>query len=835
MNPKLSAYALLHGQFNYMKTPIAPPGIRVQAHEKPSNRASFATHSSGGWYIGPAKMHYRCYQIYMPKTGATQIFDVVEFFPHRFKMPATSSIDKANQCILDLIELLKSPAPASPFPQFGDKKLQAIEDLANIFRKALPKTPSNTPTVVPRVGSQNVPRVPSAQPTQAPTPIPPQNNVVPQPPEPSYTGTRFDVGPRRHWYNTRLQATLQHSSMQAYSVAPILFHWANPVIDPETGKSLEYRHLINDPKTRDTWLKAMANEIGRLAQGVGGRIEGTDTFEFVHWKTIPKHKVVTYARIVSEIRPQKPDPHRIRMTAGGNLIIYPGDKSQPTADLLTAKILFNSVISTPHAKFMTIEIKNMYLMSNMTDCEYMRIPVELIPPEIMTEYKLENMVHNGYVYCKIKKGMYGLPQAGKLAHDKLKAHLAKYGYSPCRLTPGLWKHESRPISFSLVVDDFGVKYTNKDDVDHLIQALRDCYELHIDWSGSLYIGITLNWNYDNRTVQLSMPNYVQKALHKFQHKQPAYPQHSPHEWTRPVYGAAIQYAPVPDAQPFLSTKETNIIQQIVGTFLYYAHAVDPTMLMALNKIGANQAAPTATTARKVTQFLDFAATYPNATITYTASDMVLHVHSDASYLSAPNARSRVSGHYYLSSKPVDPTKPPVNPPHNGPLHTECKTMRNVMASAAEAELGGLFHNGQTAIPIRQALKELGHPQPATPIQTDNSTACGIVNSSICQRKSKSMDMRFYWVQDRVNQGHFLIYWATGKMNLADYFTKHHPVSHHKTMRPDFVQEASSVFQQQPVQGCVRPSVSRTSARIPTRPRLPKTHIWSNNSWLQQSH
>ena len=353
-----------------------------------------------------------------------------------------------------------------------------------------------------------------------------------------------------------------------------------------------------------------------------------------------------------------------------------------------------------------------------------------------------------------------------------------------------------------MVDDFGVKYVNKADADHLIQALCDCYELHIDWTGSLYIGITLNWDYTNRTVELSMPNYVRKARHKFQHTPPSYPQHSPHEWTRPTYGSAIQYAPLPDKQLLISTKETNLIQQIDGTFLYYARAVDPTMLMALNEIGANQAAPTATTARKVAQFLNYAATYPDSIVTYMASDMVLHVHSDASYLSAPNARSRVGGHYYLSSRPIDPTKPPLNPPHNGPLHTECKTMRNVMASAAEAELGGLFHNGQVTIPIPQALIELGHAQPPTPIQTDNSTACGIVNSSIRQRKSKAMDMRFYWVQDRVNQGHFLIYWATGKMNLADYFTKHHPVSHHKIMRPYYVQNASNVFQQKPVQGCI---------------------------------
>jgi hypothetical protein len=110
-------------------------------------------------------------------------------------------------------------------------------------------------------------------------------------------------------------------------------------------------------------------------------------------------------------------------------------------------------------------------------------------------------------------------------------------------------------------------------------------------------------------------------------------------------------------------------------------------------------------------------------------------------------------------------------------------MREVLSSAAEAELAGLFHNCKEACPIRIALEELGFPQPATPIQTDNSTACGIANDTVKQRRSKAIDMRFYWIKDRVRQGHFFVYWKPGKINQADYFTKHHPPSHHQEMRP----------------------------------------------------
>jgi len=109
-----------------------------------------------------------------------------------------------------------------------------------------------------------------------------------------------------------------------------------------------------------------------------------------------------------------------------------------------------------------------------------------------------------------------------------------------------------------------------------------------------------------------------------------------------------------------------------------------------------------------------------------------------------------------------------------------------MASAAEAELGAIFVNGQDAVPIRTTLDEMSHPQPPTPIQVDNATAVGIANKTIKQRQSKSMDMRFYWVTDRINQGQFLVYWRPGKTNLGDYHSKHHPPAHHIQVRPTYL-------------------------------------------------
>lgn len=100
--------------------------------------------------------------------------------------------------------------------------------------------------------------------------------------------------------------------------------------------------------------------------------------------------------------------------------------------------------------------------------------------------------------------MYDLPIAGKIAHEVLMLmdHLAPYVYNPCRLTLGLWTHKSRPISFTLCVDDFGIQYVGQENAKHLLNALRTRYTITVDWTGTLFLGITLKWNYKTRTVDL---------------------------------------------------------------------------------------------------------------------------------------------------------------------------------------------------------------------------------------------------------------------------------------------------------------------------------------------
>ena len=138
--------------------------------------------------------------------------------------------------------------------------------------------------------------------------------------------------------------------------------------------------------------------------------------------------------------------------------------------------------------------------------------------------------HNGYIYSEIRKGMYGLPQSGILANQQLVRRLEPWWYSPCNNIPGLWRHKYRPVTFSLVVDDFGVKYIRKKHAGHLLNSIQDHYQVSTDWEGQRYWCISIKWNYHKQVVDLSMPGYVQLALHRFQHRPPSRKEHAPHSW-----------------------------------------------------------------------------------------------------------------------------------------------------------------------------------------------------------------------------------------------------------------------------------------------------------------
>jgi hypothetical protein len=175
--------------------------------------------------------------------------------------------------------------------------------------------------------------------------------------------------------------------------------------------------------------------------------------------------------------------------------------------------------------------------------------------------------------------------------------------------------------------------------------------------------------------------------------------------------------------------------------------VYPNILIALSEIASQQVAPTDNMMKCVNQFLNYMWKHPDAIIRYRASDMILNIHSDVSYLSAPKACSRAGGYFFVGSIPQD--RDPIK--LNGAIHITCAILKLVAASTAEAEQGALSLNVQEAKVLQLILAELSHPQPPTPKHIDNTTTVGIVNNTIKRQRSQAMEMRYFWLLDGKSQ------------------------------------------------------------------------------------
>ena len=536
------------------------------------------------------------------------------------------------------------------------------------------------------------------------------------------------------------------------------------------GTRLTSTSALRGPE-REKWITAHGEEIVRLIESKTGI--------FIHRSAMPRDRKAAYYNPQLKIKVKSGViQYRVRGTIGGDQVHYPGATTAYTAALETIRILLNAVVSED-AEFMTADIKDFYLGTPLDRTEYMRINLKHIPRNIQLRYSLDLLAHDGHVIMEIHKGIYGLPQAGKLAQDRLIAHLAKNGYHQCINTPCLFIHENNGVAFTLVVDDFLIKYPSRSAAEHLLNVLRELYEITADLARvQKYVGITLKHNKGNRTICMSMPGYVKKALIRFKRLQ-VKGANSPITYVKPNYGPYTQQV-TPEIQSEPLTAEQRLeLQEIVGVFLFYARAVDPLMITAINKIGSAQATATTQILEQVERFISYASKFPDATLRIRASDMKLYAHSDASYLSEPKARSRAGGYLFLGNCSAGDIP-------NAAISYFSVIISTVVTSATEAEYAALFMTGQAAISIRNTLADLGYPQGTTQLICDNKCAVGIAQNTLKLKRSKTIDMRYHWIRDQVLAKTFNVTWQSGNSNLADFFTKAHPVHHHLAMRKFYV-------------------------------------------------
>jgi hypothetical protein len=242
----------------------------------------------------------------------------------------------------------------------------------------------------------------------------------------------------------------------------------------------------------------------------------------------------------------------------------------------------------------------------------------------------------------------------------------------------------------------------------------------------------------------------------------------------------------------LTEEQIKFAQEVIGVFMFYSRAVDPTMFTQVNKMATKLAEPTTDLLDQIRHFLGYAATYPNATKVIKPSGMRYVVHSDASYLSETRARSRAGGVGFLTDWSDDLT----GPISNAPVEVLSSVIPTVVAAASEAEYAATFMNGQNSMPVKHTLADLGYPQGAVTIVTDNSTASGVANGTTKIKRSKAIDMRYHWTRDKVKQGEIEIIWRPGIDNQADIFTKTLPVNEFNRRRQNYVLMAMEEIQDQ---------------------------------------
>jgi hypothetical protein len=833
VSPYMSAWHQLHGPYDFSATPIAPPGMKIVSHEKPKiNRATWAPHGQTGFYVGPAMSHYRCFRVWITATNSIRVTDTLSWHPiPLYLIPGTSATDDLLSVLTQLQASLTRLASNQPDLLEQRQPIAAtiphitasISALASIFnampaRSVLSKGDLASPSTkgelldFPTQSAHSDANAdefqlashpqPSFSPFATPATSPDSNSNLS--PTPRFS-TRMRRPPDR--LGNFVNAAADQTTLISSSISAALTHKDEPSADHpcswrrhlagsqhySAAASMQDAFAMNkdsqplryiDTKTawdKDLWRLEESKELFRL-------LRDTPTMKFIDPASKPANRIASYYNPQAKVKTKDGlVVRRIRGTYGGNISDFNGARSAQTADMQTVKLLLNAVISED-AHFMTADIKDFYLGTPLPTPEYMWIKRGQLPADIVAHYANAIIWHHDSAMVEISQGIYGLPQAGRLAQEKLSRLLALHGYTEAPSTPCLYRHATRPIAFTLVVDDFAIKYRDKTDAEHLLQAIREGYELTTDWSGSKYLGMSVNFGPVSgpRTVTISMPGYVRAALTRFRQPPSTRLIRAPAIYTPPNYGSKVQYADDPDdpASPLLDPARTTFIQEVIGVFLYYARAVDATMLTTLSKLASRQSHPTEALYTDVIHFLGYAACYPNAAITYHASDMQLIIHSDASYLSESNSRSRAGGIHFLARRD--------NPSQvNGAIDIISCIIPAVVAAASEAEYAALFLNGQTGVGLRSTLADLGYPQSATPIIADNTTACGIANRTSKIRKSKAIDMRFHWIRDRVAQGQFVVTWQPGGSNLADYFTKTHPAHHYVATRPLYIEDPSA--------------------------------------------
>lgn len=535
------------------------------------------------------------------------------------------------------------------------------------------------------------------------------------------------------------------------------------------GKPLTPKTAFNGPDSA-TWTANGLKEVHHLFDA--------DVFE----PTLPSLLLPTdipghYHPVVRE--KYKLDPNgieelqqRVRGTNDNRRTPSPYPVSHHPANLTQTKIWYNKVASETSRLNFTADLKDMYIKADNPHRTFLWMNVKYLDAPTIAKYQLAPFIHDDRVLLRLKKCLFGMPDAGALAKQFLdRTCLNPNGYWEDPLINGVYRHRTNGTEFLLVTDDFNVLCNDTATKNHLLAALGTKFEVTLDHKGTKWLGMEVTRS--PTSIIITIPGAAKKITDRFAHRH-LVPCDSPMIYTPPDYKASNSQQVQSDPSPALSDDDYKEAQQIIGACGAYAQMMDSTIITAVNALQTELPDRKASLNPKLNRLLGYLLKHPNNALVYKASGMVYHCASDVSYLSVTRARSRAGGHGFFGY---------ANAPTflNGPVCTMSKVLDVVVSSAAEGEYGAAYLIAREAVYIRACAAAMGYPQHnATILLCDNSTAVGLANDTVKIAKTKAIDMRYHWLRDRVRQGQFRVEWVSKHKNIADFFTKALPVHVHQS-------------------------------------------------------
>ena len=814
-NPTISAYEGVKQQrYDFHLHPFGPVGCRVFYHVKVEGRQSYGARAAEGFYLGPTANATRTHNVLCLATKAPTATNQLSWQPEVVAPPKLDNTAALASALRDLQTELRRHRGLHDFEP--DLRAQLASLVAAFADNTDPAADERVPP--PATPAPHAPPAPPPPPAPLDPPAPPQQMPAPPqrvprrqgPPAQPYVSDRILRATTKRvssnnadtaWYRQQrherypdqttvvpvppvVGKVLRNATLTPADVADWAAYWHETPPSSHANAADSTRRALNvdqhgkplTPKTAFTgpdsasWIAHDNAEVEHLFNAA--------VFTPVQPSVLtPTDHPGHYHRVVREKYKNDPDGNevlqqRVRGTFDNRKEPSAYPVSHHPADGMTTKAWMNKIASEPHRINFTADLKDMYIKTPNPHLTYIWMPSKYLSPANIARFHLAPYIHDERLLLRVDKCLFGIPDAGALSKtflDVTALHKGDYWEDP--LIAGAYTHRTNNTQFLLVTDDMNVLCDNEAAKAHFLATLTAAgYDVTVDHKGEKWLGRTVT-RFPDR-VELTVPGYVAKLLARFPHRH-IKPCSTPMIYVPPNYKAPDAQRPTSDDSPPLSAAGILEAQQILGSALWYADAIESPILTACNDLGTEMADPRQSLNAKLDRLLGYLKAHPDSKLVYYASDMVYHCSSDVSYLSVTKARSRAGGHSFFGMH---------NAPTflNGPVAPFSKVLDVVVSSAAEGEYGAAYLCARDAVYMRAVAKAIGYPQThPTILLCDNTTTVGLANDTVKIAKTKAVDMRYHWLRDRVRQGQFRVQWVAKERNIADFFTKALPTDAHE--------------------------------------------------------